>query len=86
CGKSTMLQCLVVMCATHHYGLSAADRDAKALLLTLRVLRNEFLQGLLHNATLQPAHVFFGGRLPDNVREAGVLGNDQEHLWNIMIC
>ncbi|MFM7988083.1 MAG: hypothetical protein ACKPKO_53095, partial [Candidatus Fonsibacter sp.] len=54
CGKSTLLQCLVAIYATHHSRFSAADRGAEAILLTLQVLRHEFVQALLHTATLQP--------------------------------
>ncbi|MFM7987132.1 MAG: hypothetical protein ACKPKO_48255, partial [Candidatus Fonsibacter sp.] len=51
CGKSMLLQCLVAICAAHDYRLSDADRGAETILLTFQVLRHEFLQGLLHNAT-----------------------------------
>ncbi|MFM7977938.1 MAG: hypothetical protein ACKPKO_01370, partial [Candidatus Fonsibacter sp.] len=54
CGKSMLLQCLVAIYAAQNSRLPDADRNAEALLLTLRVPRHEFLQGLLQNATLQP--------------------------------
>ncbi|MFM7990262.1 MAG: hypothetical protein ACKPKO_64200, partial [Candidatus Fonsibacter sp.] len=54
-------------------------------MLTLRVMRHEFLQGLIDSADLQPEQVFFGGRLPYNFLEAGVLDNDQEHFGYIYI-
>ncbi|MFM7987090.1 MAG: hypothetical protein ACKPKO_48045, partial [Candidatus Fonsibacter sp.] len=40
------------------------------MLLTLQVLRHEFLQGLLHSAALQLEQVVFGGRLPDSFMES----------------
>ncbi|MFM7989054.1 MAG: hypothetical protein ACKPKO_58050, partial [Candidatus Fonsibacter sp.] len=52
-GKSMMLQCLVAMDATRHSRLSAADRGAEAIWLTLQALRHEFLKELLHNTTLR---------------------------------
>ncbi|MFM7979566.1 MAG: hypothetical protein ACKPKO_09645, partial [Candidatus Fonsibacter sp.] len=77
CGKSMLLQCLVAIYATHHYRLSAADRGAEAITLTLQALRHEFLQGLLHSATVQSEQVLFGGRLPYCLLGTGVLDNGQ---------
>ncbi|MFM7978936.1 MAG: hypothetical protein ACKPKO_06430, partial [Candidatus Fonsibacter sp.] len=85
CGKSMMMQCLVAIYATHHSRLSDMLMTLAPKPLTLQVLRHEFLQCLLHSAYVQPERVLFGGRLPDNCLEAGVLDNDQKHIWNIML-
>ncbi|MFM7977955.1 MAG: hypothetical protein ACKPKO_01455, partial [Candidatus Fonsibacter sp.] len=50
CAISMLLQCLVATYADRHPRLYAADRGAEAILLTLQVLRREFLQGLIHGA------------------------------------
>ena len=86
CGKSVLLHCLVAMYALYHSCLPTAQRNAEVLLLTLRtrVLRHEFLQGLLKLA-LQPDQVIFGGRLPDRLQEAGVLYDDQAHFQNTVL-
>ncbi|MFM7988671.1 MAG: hypothetical protein ACKPKO_56100 [Candidatus Fonsibacter sp.] len=77
-GKQMLLLCLVAMHAAHHSRLSAAERGAEYLLLTVRtkVLRHEFLQWLLHKTALQPERVNLGGLLPDNLQEEGVLDSD----------
>ena len=70
CGKPILLQCPVAMYAAQHYCLSDEERGAKVLLLTLhtKVLRHEFLQGLLRDAALQPEQVIIGGRLPGRLQ------------------
>ncbi|MFM7984989.1 MAG: hypothetical protein ACKPKO_37285, partial [Candidatus Fonsibacter sp.] len=66
----------------HHSRLSAAERGVKVLLLTLRarMLRQEFLQGLLNKGALQSEQVISRGRLPDRLQQAGVLDDDQDHF------
>ena len=56
-----LLYCMVAMYAARHYRLSDAEHGPEVLLLTLRarVLRHEFLQGMLNKKALQLEQVIF---------------------------
>ena len=74
CGKSTVLQCLVALHASHHAAALAREAESEAgagagssvlvVLLRTRTLRHEFLQALLRSQALAPEQVVFGGAPP----------------------
>ena len=96
CGKSTVLQCLVALHASHHAAALAKEAESKAdagadspvlvVLLRTRTLRHEFVQALLRSQALAPEQVVFGGRLLDRFLEAGVVDDDVAHFQKIVLA
>ena len=56
-----------------------------SLTLRTRVLRHEFLQGLLHEQALQFEQAIFGGRLLERFQRAGVLDDSQADFRQLVL-